>query len=264
MKKKYPEKIKFFSKENGGLSDARNYGVYKAKGEYLCFVDSDDYIAKDLFKNIDKYIDKKIDLIKYKCIFVNENYEEIKKIDSPNFECDTGEGGFNKLCFHDKLIEPAWLYLCRREYFIKNNFEFPVNKYHEDFAIIPFMIISAKTVVSTDVYGYYYVQSANSITRNGNAEKTKKRAYDMLEHYDNLIKKLSENNFEEITLDNFKIYMSNCLILKLEELPKEYQREYIKEIKKRKIIDNIKSKNIKQLIKKILLKINVKLYLKIR
>jgi len=262
--KKYPEKIKFFSKENGGLSDARNYGVSKAMGEYLCFIDSDDYIAKDLFKSLEKYIDNEIDLIKYKCILVDENYKEIEKIDGPNFECDTGEGGFNKLCFHDKLIEPAWLYLCRREYFIENNFEFPVNKYHEDFAIIPFMIISAKTVVSTDIYGYYYVQSANSITRNGNAEKTKKRAYDMLEHYDNLIKKLSEKNFQKITLDNFKVYISNCLILKFEELPKKYQKEYIKEIKKRKIIDNIKSKNIKQLIKKILLRINVKLYLKIR
>lgn len=262
--KKYHEKIKLFSKENGGLSDARNYGVSKAKGEYLCFIDSDDYIAKDLFKSLEKYIDNEIDLIKYKCILVDENYKEIEKIDGPNFECDTGEGGFNKLCFHDKLIEPAWLYLCRREYFIENNFEFPVNKYHEDFAIIPFMIISAKTVVSTDIYGYYYVQSANSITRNGNAEKTKKRAYDMLEHYDNLIKKLSEKNFQKITLDNFKVYMSNCLILKFEELPKKYQKEYIKEIKKRKIIDNIKSKNIKQLIKKILLRINVKLYLKIR
>lgn len=66
------------------------------------------------------------------------------------------------------------------------------------------------------------------------------------------------------SVENFKIYMSNCLILKLEELPKRYQQEYIKELKKRKIADNIKVRDFKQLIKKVLLKTNIKLYLKIR
>ena len=58
--------------------------------------------------------------------------------------------------------------------------------------------------------------------------------------------------------------MSNCLILKLEELPNQYQRDYIKELKKRKIADNIKVRDFRQLIKKILLKINIKYYLKLR
>jgi hypothetical protein len=54
------------------------------------------------------------------------------------------------------------------------------------------------------------------------------------------------------------------LILKLEELPEKYHNEYIKELKKRKIVDNFKATNIKQFIKKLILKINIKLYLKIR
>ena len=86
----------------------------------------------------------------------------------------------------------------------------------------------------------------------------------MLEHYDNLLKNISDKEFDKITSDNLKIFMTNCLILKLEELPKQYHKQYIKELKKRKIVKNIKIKNIKQLIKKIILMINVKLYLKIR
>ena len=58
--------------------------------------------------------------------------------------------------------------------------------------------------------------------------------------------------------------MSNCLILKLNELPLKYHKQYIKELKKRKIADNIKARNIKQFIKKCILKVNIKLYLKIR
>ena len=58
--------------------------------------------------------------------------------------------------------------------------------------------------------------------------------------------------------------MANCLILKLTELPEKYHKEYIVELKKRKIANNIRVSNIKQLIKRIILKINVKLYLKLR
>lgn len=44
-------KIKYYKKKNGGLSDARNYGVQKATGEYIAFVDSDDYIKKDYIRS---------------------------------------------------------------------------------------------------------------------------------------------------------------------------------------------------------------------
>ena len=67
---KFPNKLKYYKKENGGLSDARNYGVEKAIGDYLCFVDSDDYIDTKLFEMVTPQMDKQIELIKYKAIIV--------------------------------------------------------------------------------------------------------------------------------------------------------------------------------------------------
>ncbi len=50
--KKYPEKIKAFIKDNGGLSDARNFGIDRAIGEFIGFVDSDDYVTPTMFEQM--------------------------------------------------------------------------------------------------------------------------------------------------------------------------------------------------------------------
>ena len=258
----YSNIIKYYKKENGGLSDARNYGVAKATGKYICFIDSDDYIAEDLFEKLEKYIEQDVDLIKYKCIRVNEQNEIIEKVTGPVFDKKSGQEAFNELYSSDVLMETAWLYLYKAKYYKENNYEFPIKKYHEDWAIVPYIVLNAESIISTDIYGYYYVQTSSSITRNNNDEKIFQRSKDMLEHYDNIMKKI--DNKQGLAYDNYKIYMTNCLILKLNELPQKYHKEYITEIKKRKIIGNLKIRDCKQLIKKLILKINIKLYLKLQ
>ena len=74
---------------------------------------------------------------------------------------------------------------------------------------------------------------------------------DMLDNYDNLCSKITKSKLEKLTIENYKIYATNCLILKLEELPNEYHKEYIKQLKNRKVFKNIKVRNFKQLIKNI-------------
>lgn len=258
---KYPQMIKYYKKENGGLSSARNYGIEKATGDYISFVDSDDYVDKELFLSLESYIDKDIELVKFKTI---KKYKDgkLEKISGPTFDKCCGEEAFNKLYSNDILIEPAWLYLYRREFWIKNNFKYEDNLYHEDFGLTPLIITSAKTVVSTEVYGYYYIQRENSIV----TDKTKnvRKAYDLLKHYDNMIEKIKDMKLTKKTEENLKIYYTNCILLRIGELEGIEQKKYIQEIKKRKMIKNIKVRNIKQLVKKILLKINIKLYLKVR
>ena len=69
---KYPS-TKYYKKENVRLSDDRNYGSSKATGEYIAFVDSDDYLDINLFAELEPYMNQEIDLIKFQVQKVDEN-----------------------------------------------------------------------------------------------------------------------------------------------------------------------------------------------
>ena len=261
--KKYSN-IKSYIKENGGLSSARNYGVKQATSEYITFVDSDDYLEENIYKNLQSYMEEKLDLIKFKMSTVDENDKIIEKLDGPIFEKCSGEEAFKKLYTTDTFLDVSCIYLYRKEFYIKNNFQFELNAYHEDFGLIPWILINAKSVASAKEFGYYYLKRQNSITDMTNLEKEKKKAYDILKHYDNAIQRVEQSNLSNKAITMFKKYYTNVLLLKVNILKGKEQREFIKCIKTRKVYKNIKAENLKQLVKKILVMINIKLYLKIR
>lgn len=255
--------IIYIKKENGGLASARNCGVKRAKGKYISFLDSDDYLDNNLFQNLKQYMDKDVEMIKFKMQKVEENGKVLEKIDGPVFDICTGEEAFKKLCIKDKYIDPACIYLYKREFFVDNNFEYKL-RYHEDFGLTPLIIIQAKTFVSTNYYGYYYLQTAESLTRSKNTNKNAERAKDMLTHYDNMIVLIDAYSIKEETKRLVKRYYTNSVILKANTLKGKDKSNYIKEIKLRRMYKNIQPENLKQKIKRLLLKYNVRLYLKMR
>ena len=252
------DKIKYFSKPNTGVADSRNYGIEKAKGEYITFIDSDDYVKNDYFENLDLYIKKGIEIIKRKAIIVKKDRTE--KIEGSTFGECTGEEAFNKLCFTDKYIDTLWSYVIKKSIFIENDLYFTNDRFHEDFGLLPLIILKAKSMVSLDSYNYYYVQTEGSIMRDNNLEKEVKKSKDALYHYDNILKQIEKYNLEKRTKENVKIYCTNCILQKVKILKGKEQEEYIKELEKRKIYRNIKARNLKQLLKKIILFTNIKWY----
>lgn len=258
------QRIKVIHKANGGLSEARNYGIDLATGDYLLFVDSDDYIDVNLIKDLEQYMNKQLDVIKFKIVKVDKYGKEIKKVDGPIFKELSGERAFEKLVFNDELFECACIYLFKRSLIINNNFKFTIGAEHEDFGLIPLIITSAKNITSVSNYGYYYVQSDNSITRNFNYSRTLKKFNDNLIHYDNMINFINSHNISKKTKQDIKTYYTNSIILKLRELNKQDRAIYINKIKSRKMIKNIQVHNLRQFIKKIILNSNIEWYLKLK
>ena len=256
--------IKYLEKENGGLALARNYGVERALGKYISFLDSDDYLDENLFSELEKYMDEGIDLIKFKMKTIDEKGKVLEKLDGPVFDKCTGEEGYKKLCTTDKYIDPACIYLYRREFFVGNNFKYKL-RYHEDFGLTSLIIVQAKTFVSTKIFGYNYLQTEESLTRGKDYKKDIDRAKDMLAHYDNMITLIDAYyNISSKTKDLVKRYYTNSVVLKANTLKGKEKKQYIKEIKDRFMYRNIKPENLKQRIKRLLLKYSVNLYLKMR
>lgn len=263
-KEKNPKIISYYQKKNTGVADTRNYGIKKAKGKYILFLDADDYLDIHLYGLVKQYMEKDIDLIKFKLQREDEKGNIIETVNGPVFENKTGEEGFEGLYATDVLLDSPCVYVMKKDIFIKNKLEFKVGTEHEDFGLMPFVIVLAKRMISINFYGYHYVQVEGSITRNDSYEKTKKKAKDALKQYDEALMKIDRYKLNKKIAETLKIYYTNAILLKIETLEKKDQKEYIKEIRKRKMTKNIKAKNIKQLLRKMILSLNIKWYLNLR
>ena len=255
--------VKYFTKKNEGVAKTRNYGLNKSTGDYILFVDSDDYISNDTIKILEPYIQKNIDIIKFKLQRLDETGKIIERVDGPVFDGITGQEAFNKLYSTDVLIDSPCVYLIKKDIFTKNKLEFK-GTYHEDFGLIPILIILSSKVVSLPDYLYQYIQGQDSITRNDDYDKTLIKMKDCFFHYDRMLKIIENIKLDKITKENIKIYYTNAILMKLSNLKENDKKTFIKEMKDRKMYNNIKIRNIKQLIKKIILNIDVNLYFKLK
>ena len=252
------KKIKIINQENKGLSNARNTGVSNAKGDYILFIDSDDFIEKELLEILNKTI-KDEDLVRFQIRILDETNKIIKEYKEETFNNLNGIEAFNKLSKYN-LVELAVCYAYKKDTFLKNNYKFEEKTYHEDFGLIPYIIISSKKVTSINYIGYNYLQRKNSIMNNTDYEKEIKKSNDVLKHYKNLIK-WSQNIEGDLTI--YKSFIANSVILKSLNLKEKDYKNYIKKLKEYKVYDNLLTNNKENKIKKILIKISPKLYYKI-
>ena len=180
---KYPEKIVYLEKENGGLSDARNYGMPYAKGEYIAFLDSDDYVEKDMYEKMYE-IAKKENSDMVECDFYWE-YPDKKKEDIGKIY-----SGKNEML--EKIRVVAWNKLIKREILEKTKIQFPKGYRYEDVEFTYKLIPYLEKVSFLKKPCIHYMQRKGSISNTQN-ERTKE-IFDVLEH---VIDYYKQNNFYE-------------------------------------------------------------------
>lgn len=194
--------ITYIVKENGGLSHARNVGYTYAKGEYIAFFDSDDYIKKDMYEKLmAKVKDYNYDIVvcdlymEYeqtgKKIYVGSNVEkEYKDVEKDN----------NGISIRKEIMENIYIAVHNKIYkkeLIEKTFEngmpFVNGMYYEDILYTYSILQNTRSISFVKEPLYYYVQRTSSISNNYD-----KKLYDIITSVEMLIENAVENNrFED-------------------------------------------------------------------
>lgn len=163
-------------KQNGGLSDARNVGMKAASGEYIWFIDSDDYISNSYHQIIDTIENLEPDIIVMNYEVIN-NEKVFVKAHRHLIEKNIYEGtDFLLIVLKNKeYFVPTWTNIYSRHYLISNNFSFRIGVYHEDEQLAPYLFLQATKIVYLNIAPYKYVIRENSIAH---SKKWKKNLVD--------------------------------------------------------------------------------------
>jgi glycosyltransferase involved in cell wall biosynthesis len=168
--------IRIISKPNGGQSSARNIGIKIAKGEYLCFMDSDDYylcdFAGDFYK---KCIDYNLDIVtgQYARVYESDKQISVKyDVSFLNMPILTYDFLISSVNQHAVEVVP-WLGIMKRDYVIKNHLKFVEGYFYEDQLFYLEMLLCQKPgrIMQTDCCFYGYRMHGESTIHVSNIKK---------------------------------------------------------------------------------------------
>ncbi len=183
------------TQENQGVSVSRNTGIRFAKGEWIMFVDSDDFICENSLRYLyENFCSKKYDGIRFWCRIRNDASID-KKMDCKGqiyFE-GTGFDYITKYGFETFCV--TMLY--RKDFIMRHELWFSQLRLGEDFLFASQYLIYNPRICSTSCKVYQYLIHKNSASTSRNEEHSRKCAYDHLKANDELLKIIKKNNLAE-------------------------------------------------------------------
>lgn len=202
---KQDNRIKVIHKENGGLSDARNAGIEIATGQYISFVDSDDYIAEDMLDDmITRIINDKSDLVSAGVVWVDELGNEIRTSTVSENALLNTEQSMTEIINDGKLKQHVWNKLYRFD--LIKDIPFNKGKYHED-VFWSYQVIGKAEKISVEKNSYYYyVQRSESIM----GEKYSAKRLDALDAME-LRCEYTKEKFPKLYNNALNVYIGSCM-----------------------------------------------------
>ena len=228
------ERIQVIHKKNGGLSDARNAGTQIARGEYIIYIDSDDFILTDDFlEKVYQKTESNPDIIWYKYV---KYFDGTKKIDNCKFSYSEiiGENKYpiqvKKLVEADAFYGMAWIKAIRRKVIVDNNIEFEVGLLGEDMEWNYHIIHNSNSMELIDEPFLAYRQREGSITATHKIKNLTDFIYILEKWSKKVTDEVTDKELQWALYGSLAKYYSNLLIVyaRLQDNEKKKQKERIK------------------------------------
>lgn len=172
-------RITVVHKTNGGLSDARNMGMYYARGQFITFVDSDDYLEKDTYPKVLAAMDDDTDIIEFPVCRYGGPERQQHLTFSPKSYRDMTAYWLQERAYKHTY---AWNKVYRRTLF--DSVRFPVGRVFEDVVTLPCLLKLARKVQLTDQGLYFYCENSEGITANASGDDLRQLLSAHLDNWD--------------------------------------------------------------------------------
>lgn len=258
---KKDNRIKVLHKANGGLSDARNYGIECATGDYFTFIDSDDYIHEKMIELLVDALEKNdadISICDFERVqddkgnFVNVLQKEELSM--------TGKDAVEKRYkYKDIRYVTAWAKLYKKHLF--EEYRYPVGKIHEDEFLTYKLLYTSDKVVFLNLKLYFYRQRESSII--GQLRVTHMHAVEAMFQSADFFYSQKERKLYKLSIDNAVAFAIMAYNQRKRTADKQYDDDiiYLKKLIKNKYIEGLRKNALSiSYISKMLFLVNSKLY----
>lgn len=201
---KKDKKIRVFHTENQGVALARNFALKKAKYEYLCFADADDWVTPDFLETVYEKTKEHYDIITFDAYEIPDGWKEE---DASYRPCFLPTEKNTKKDFVLQSTEPSFLWCRCFHYTLFEKYQFPLkNEFYTDSATVPILIMNAKKICHIQKTLYYYRQNATSIVHHN----TDQRILGIVHAWERIFEETPKTYEKEIA---YAIYYSICAFL---------------------------------------------------
>ncbi|WP_304343807.1 glycosyltransferase [Chryseobacterium koreense] len=244
-------RIKVIHKTNGGLSSARNAGIEFASGRYLSFIDSDDFVSVDYFKENMQYLvsHPEVDMLVAQVC----HYDKVKNTTRyQHANLLQSKAQVLEYLFSADYIASAWINIYQSNIF--RDVRFPEGRIYEDGYILPQIADRAEKVYISDQGIYYYRRRENSITSN-RLHATSYRHH--LDSYHRIIEYAVKKGISKKIYCHYVFYYSHILFNAVRDYSTQEYEGYITfwHSYPFSLFDAVRAKSVKSSVEFLLLKI---------
>jgi len=212
---KKDKRIIIINKNNSGVSDTRNLGISRSKGDYVMFIDADDYIEKNYIKEMIKIANK------YECDHVISGYTEVNNNQKKEKTIYRDKEETFDITYPKEInnafktfeFNPCWKQLISRKLLLKNKIKFNKEiKYGEDMLFSLECYVKSKKTMYLKNFGYYYTINETSVMRKKDIESHKKYYSDNKLTTELIIKNynLTQENIQSLYFKTLVIFNNIC------------------------------------------------------